>query len=104
MGETTQLKRLFGADLSNLVYVDVLARVCCSLGVIHPASSIAQNLSGRVCLSLWANRAVLRASGFQPPLLVSKSLTFTASPEELGMTDRAVLTKNGTRGVYSLRS
>lgn len=104
MGETTQLKRLFGADRSNLVYVDVLARVCCSLGVIHPASSVALNLSGRFCSLLWANQAVLRASGFQPPLPASKSLRFMTSPEELGMTDHAVLTKNGTRGVCSLRS
>lgn len=51
------------------------------------------NLSGRFCFLLWAD---LGASGFQPPLLASKSPTFMTSLEALGMTDQAVLTKNGT--------
>lgn len=84
MSETTQLKWFFGADLSNLVYVDAVIsasraqplQVSCSLEVTHPASSVAVNLSGRFCFLLWANWAVLGASGFQPPLLVSKSYVY----------------------------
>lgn len=41
---------------------------------------------------------------FPTTLLVSKCPTFMTSPEELEMTYQAVLTKNGTRGVCSLRS
>lgn len=70
LGETTQLKCLFEADLSNLVCVDVIARasqaqplkVSCSLQVIHAASSAATNPSGRFCFLLWASWAVLGAS------------------------------------------
>lgn len=56
-------------------------------------SQLEVNLSGRFCFLLWAD---LGASGFHPPLPASTSPTFLTSPEALGMTDQAVLTKNGT--------